>query len=192
MNRQDGLCNTVRNYLCTFYCILEEMISGMTEAVLSDSISHNFIVQMIPHHQGAIEMSKNILKYRTNISLQNIAAQIITEQTKSIENMQKILCTCGRQADAGQDLSVYQRRMDQIMHIMFSDMRCTYTSNRVDCNFMREMIPHHRGAVEMASTTLQYPICPELNPILQAIITSQKRGILQMQSLLQCIGCQTP
>ncbi len=49
----------------------------MSNAKLTNSISHNFIVQMIPHHEAAIEMSENILKYTSNDSLQNIASNKI-------------------------------------------------------------------------------------------------------------------
>ena len=50
-----------------------------------------------------------------------------------------------------------------------------------------QMIPHHEGAVRMPENALHYPICGELVPILQAIITSQKRGIREMEQLLRCI-----
>ena len=76
-----------KNYLSRFYDILECMKEGMTNAQLNDSISHNFIVQMIPHHEAAIQMSQNLLQYTTFIPLQNIALGIISEQTQSIENM---------------------------------------------------------------------------------------------------------
>ena len=52
------------------------------------------------------------------------------------------------------------------------------------------MIPHHMGAVEMASTTLQFDICPELVPILQAIITSQEKGIAQMEAIASSLHCR--
>lgn len=124
MNRPCRFSNAAKDYLSTFYCILDEMICKMTKADLTDSISHNFILQMIPHHRAAIEMSGNILKYTTNKPLQEIASQIIAEQTKSIENMQKIKCTCGKLRNSRQDLCRYQRRVDQIMQTMFSEMRC--------------------------------------------------------------------
>lgn len=60
------------------------MIQGMTSPELSCSISHNFIVQMIPHHRAAIEMSHNLLCYTTDIALQNIAVNTII--TKIITN----------------------------------------------------------------------------------------------------------
>lgn len=83
MQQRIEFANITKEYLDTFYCILDKMIQGMTEAELSDSISYNFIVQMIPHHRAAIEMSHNILNYTTNLSVQKIATNIISEQTKS-------------------------------------------------------------------------------------------------------------
>ena len=41
-----------------------------------------------------------------------------------------------------------------------------------------------------SSTTLQFDICPELVPILQAIITSQKAGIAQMEALASNLHCR--
>lgn len=189
MNSQYMLSNVTKDYLNTFYYILEQMITGMTSAELTNSISHNFIVQMIPHHWAAIEMSHNILRYTTNIPLQNIASQIIREQTISIENMMGIEPYCSTLDNSEEDLASYQQKMNQIMETMFSEMKSAQTTNRVNCDFMREMIPHHEGAVAMSETTLQYEICPELKPILQAIITSQKRGIMQMKQLLLSIDC---
>lgn len=189
MGRQCRLSDITKNYLSTFYCILDNMIQGMQTAVLTDSISHNFIVQMIPHHQAAIEMSKNILKYTTNLTLQKIASNIVSEQTKSIKNMQEVLSICSEKKNTQQDLCLFQRKMEQIMQRMFSNMQSACTSNRVNCNFMWEMIPHHKGAIAMSNNTLLYEICPELKSILQAIIVSQGCGISQMQNLLQCMQC---
>lgn len=189
MERVCRLSNVTKNYLSAYHCILDGMIQKMTKAELNSSISHNFIVQMIPHHRAAIEMSENILKYTINISLQDIAANIVSEQTRSIENMEKILDCCSRQKDSEQDLCLYQKKMDRIMQVMFSQMGGARSTNEINCDFMREMIPHHMGAVEMSQNTLQYEICPELKPILEAIITSQERGIWQMRNLLRCLGC---
>lgn len=187
MKQSFKLSNVTKDYLSEFHCILDDMIKGMTNAELSDSISHNFIVQMIPHHEAAIRMSENLLKYTTFIPLQDIALRIISEQKKSIADMQKAACSCGKLINSDQDICLYRRRTDLIMNQMFGKMETACSDNNVNGNFMREMIPHHRGAVEMSENALQYNICPELVPILEAIITSQKRGIAQMQQLLKCI-----
>jgi len=177
-----------KDYLKAYRCILDQMIEGMTTAALLDSISYNFIVQMIPHHMGAIQMSQNLLQYTTCIPLQDIALRIIREQTQSIENMKKILCSCRECTSCKQDLQNYQTQMDRIIQNMFTHMEQACSDNQLNANFMREMIPHHLGAVRMSELTLSCRICPSLVPILEAIITSQERGIRQMRRLLQCTG----
>ena len=66
-------------------------------------------------------------------------------------------------------------------------MRDAASVNSVDCNFLREMIPHHEGAVAFSEITLQCQICPELQPVLESIIVSQAEGICRLQGLLKCI-----
>ena len=179
------LSNVTQIYLKRFYEILDEMIHGMTEAELTNSISHNFIAQMLPHHMAAIEMSKNILKYTTCIPLQNIAEGIIKDQTKSIENMKSALCECSELTNPECNLRRYTAETDRIMKAMFERMRNAPELNDVNSSFIREMIPHHIGAIEMSLSALKYDICPELVPILDKIISSQKRGVDQMRRLLR-------
>lgn len=189
MSRRCELNDATKKYLNEFYYILDNMIQGMTEAQLSDSISYNFMVQMIPHHRAAIEMSENILKYTKNQTVQNIAEGIIKEQTKSIADMEAILCECKERTDCSKCVKIYQCKMDKIMRLMFCRMDHAQATNQINCNFLWEMIPHHMGAVEMSRTTLMFDICPELIPILEAIITSQKKGIMEMQKLKCCLEC---
>ncbi len=186
MNRQQKFSDVTKNYLCRFYEILDEMISEMTRAELTDSLSHNFIVQMIPHHRAAIKMSQNLLQYTTCLPLQNIALNIIEEQTKSIENMQNVLCDCSELQNSQQDLCLYKITFDQITQTMFTEMRDACSNNNINENFMREMIPHHKGAIRMSENLLHYEICPALIPILNAIITSQREGVIKMEQLLGC------
>ncbi len=185
MSKKYKLSNNTKDYLSEFYDILSEMIQNMTEAELTNSISHNFIVQMIPHHRAAIEMSHNLLKYTTLLPLQDIALNIIQEQTKSIKNMRDIQCCCSEQKNSRQDIYLYQHRVNQIMHTMFFEMENAPAVNDINTDFMKEMIPHHRGAVRMSKNALQYDICSELKPILNSIIISQEDGIMKMQNLLK-------
>ena len=183
------LSNNTKNYLRDFRFILDDMIEGMTDAQLTDSISQNFIVQMIPHHDAAIRMSENLLKYTTDIELQNIALNIVREQTESIENMERILRRCSRDKSSRQCSYRYNRKAEEIMRTMFARMRNAESTNSIDCNFIREMIPHHMGAVCMCENALRYEVCGGLRPILRSIISSQKRGIAQLRRLERRLGC---
>lgn len=190
MRKECAFRDSVDHYLKEYREILSRMIRGMREAELTDSISHNFIVRMIPHHRAAIEMSENILRYTSDERLKNIAEKIILEQTKSIENMLEIKCRCEKVVNSCEEINIYQCRTKQILQTMFSEMERAYSDNRIDCDFMREMIPHHFGAVRMSKNALGFPICSDLKPILDAIITSQEKGICQMQKLLSCLHCK--
>lgn len=192
MNDCNCFSNVTVNYLECFHEILDKMIFEMTSAEPTDSISHTFIVQMIPHHMAAIEMSQNLLQYTTCIALQNIAQNIVASQTKSIQDMQRADCSCQTYCNSDQSLCSYLKAYDEITETMFRQMSNACPSNNLNVSFMREMIPHHRGAVRMSKNALSYDICPELKPILQAIITSQEKGIRQMETLLRRIrsdGC---
>lgn len=183
------LSEPAKQYLARFYEILDEMIHNMTSAELTDSISHNFIVQMIPHHRAAIEMSQNVLPLIGSGPLRRIAERIITEQTKGIADMEAALPACGCSCSPELDRNLYQRRMDLIFQAMFRQMGSAPETDRIAVNFMREMIPHHEGAIHMAKTALKYGVCPELVPILCNIIVSQEKGVREMKALLRRCGC---
>lgn len=192
MNASHHFSNVTVSYLDCFQEILDKMIFNMTSAQPTESISHTFIVQMIPHHMAAIEMSQNLLQYTTCIPLQEIAQNIITSQTKSIQDMQRADSRCSSLYNSKTALCAYLNAFDNITETMFSEMSNACPSNNINISFMREMIPHHMGAVRMSKNALSFDICPELKPILQAIISSQEKGICQMKNLLGRIrsnGC---
>lgn len=182
--------NHAGTYLKRYEEILKTMIKDMCCAGLTDSISHNFIVQMIPHHRAAIEMSENILEYTNNSELIEIADGIIEEQTKSIQNMQDVLSSCSEAVNCSCDVRSYQTSVKNITSAMFSQMQNAYSDCRINCDFIREMIPHHRGAVMMSKNAFKYDICPDLKPILDAIIESQEKGIRQMRCLSDKLKCR--
>lgn len=182
------LSEQAKQYLSRFHEILDDMIRGMTGAELTDSVSHNFIVQMIPHHRAAIEMSENVLPNISGCGLRRIASNIITSQTKSIADMKAVLPCCAALCSPPRDLALYQRRMDLIYQTMFSEMGGAPETDQIGVNFMQEMIPHHEGAIRMSKNALKYGVCPELVPILCAIISSQEKGVREMRTLLRRCG----
>ncbi len=186
MNDTNRLSPDTEAYLRAYHCILEQMIAGMTGAKQGDSISCNFITRMLPHHRAAIAMSENLLKYSCFQPLLRIAENIIRTQTQSIADMERVMPACCRQTDCPCALKEYQAKLDRIIQTMFCEMKNACTNDRINEDFMREMIPHHLGAVRMAQTTLRYGICSQLVPILDAIVRDQEEGIREMERLLRC------
>jgi uncharacterized protein (DUF305 family) len=67
---------------------------------------------------------------------------------------------------------------------MHQAMMIKYTGD-ADKDFLAGMIPHHRGAVDMAAIVIQYGKNPKVRALAEQIIRDQEKEIILMQELLQ-------
>jgi uncharacterized protein (DUF305 family) len=70
---------------------------------------------------------------------------------------------------------------------MHKDMMIAFTGD-ADADFVRGMIPHHQGAIDMAKVVLAHGKDPELRKLANAIITEQEKEIAFMQAWLKKNG----
>jgi uncharacterized protein (DUF305 family) len=70
---------------------------------------------------------------------------------------------------------------------MHKDMAIKFTGN-ADSDFVRGMIPHHQGAVDVAEIVLKFGKGAEVRKLATQIIAAQKTEIAQMQAWLQKNG----
>lgn len=92
-NTTEGYNNTrrsVENYMRLYFAITRNMIDRMKNSLRSDSINLNFIDEMIPHHEGAISMCKNLLQYCIDPRLRTLAEKIISEQSNGVIDLKRI------------------------------------------------------------------------------------------------------
>jgi uncharacterized protein (DUF305 family) len=66
---------------------------------------------------------------------------------------------------------------------MHTDMAIEYTGN-ADIDFIKSMIPHHQGAVEMAKIVLANGADPEVRKLAEAVIAAQEAEITWMTEWL--------
>lgn len=184
------LSDESKHYLCCYYQILDEMIQGITTAKLTQSISHNFIVQMIPQHQAAIRMSRNILESSDSTAVRRLAQRVIEQQAQAIGQLEGELPAAGELASPRADLRLYHRRMDLICREMFTRMGAAPEGNRLDAIYLQQLIPHRQGAVRMARHALRYDLTTGLPPIMRAAVDAQLRETGQIRALLRRMGCQ--
>ena len=170
-------------YLNRFNEILNQMECKMLSPEVTNSITINFIRCMIPHHQAAIYMSQNLLKYTNYQPLQKIAKGIIEMQTRGIEQMTYIEQTTSGYINPIRDVNNYMNGYVCITKEMVEKMRNSLKTININLDFTTEMIPHHDGAIAMCNNLLQYYIDPRLKEVADTIIKEQSRGVDELKNI---------
>jgi uncharacterized protein (DUF305 family) len=70
---------------------------------------------------------------------------------------------------------------------MHGAMDITFTG-KADVDFIKGMIPHHQGAIDMAKIELAFGKDPEVKKLAESIIKAQEAEIAQMQAWLKKKG----
>lgn len=76
---------------------------------------------------------------------------------------------------------------DAAVATMHKDMDITYSGD-ADVDFVRGMLPHHQGAVDMAKVVLKYGKDPELKKLAAEIVKAQETEISFMKEWLKKKG----
>lgn len=66
---------------------MDKMHPPMMTGIHAKDPDVGFVCGMIPHHQGAIEMAKVVLKHGNNAEAKRMAEKVIKDQSKEIEEM---------------------------------------------------------------------------------------------------------
>jgi uncharacterized protein (DUF305 family) len=87
----------------------------------------------------------------------------------------------------GGDHSESSKAFSDAMTKMHEKMSMQMTGD-ADVDFVKGMIPHHEGAVDMAKIELQYGKDPELHKLAEGIVKAQESEIAFMKSWLEKHG----
>lgn len=87
----------VECYAGKYLSITKNMICRMKNSPRCININLNFVGEMIPHHEGAIQMCNNLLQYCIDPRLKQVAENIIKEQSEGVKQLTEIRKSlCGR------------------------------------------------------------------------------------------------
>lgn len=155
-----------------------------TPATFNDA-DEMFVIEMIPHHEQAIEMSDVILaKGDIDEDVAILAQEIKTAQSPEIELMKGLLEDWGVPYDGAMSGMHHGNMGDGMMSD--DDMAALVVATGADASrlFLEGVILHHEGAVAMAQMVLESGENPEVARLAQQIIESQTAEIAAMQGML--------
>lgn len=141
-----------------------------------------FIDTMIAHHQGAVDMAQLANTRTQRDEMKKLAQTIIDEQRREITDMQSWRTKWFGEAKPA--LNIDFPGMKTGMAGMDTVKLAGLKGNEFDVEFIKQMIPHHEGAIEMAKALKTDDIYAQLGILADSIIKSQSAEIEQMRGWL--------
>lgn len=154
------------------------MTHGMTNKDMQHVVKHDdkaFLSAMIPHHEAAVVMAKDVLAKGKNSQVKKWAHEVIAAQQTEITQMDGWLKDMG-----GIDKNAAKAMNDSMHTIMTSPM-----DKDADRNFVIMMIDHHASALEMATKALIHSADDKIVSLSKQIITAQAKEIMEYKQWLK-------
>lgn len=137
-----------------------------------------FIDEMVPHHQGAVEMAEVALENAEHEEIKQLSENIVSAQRSEIKELKDI-----KQEEFGTSEVPMQMDEGQIEDMgMMEDPQSLADEKPFDKAFIEAMTPHHRSAIQMANVALEESDNPQIKELAGNIVEGQERELSQMQT----------
>lgn len=137
-----------------------------------------FLDTMIAHHQGAVEMAGPCSAKAGHSEIKTLCGNIISSQQKEIGEMKAWRDKWF--AGAAPAINMEMPGMKDSMKGMDMKLLGTLTGNEFDRAFIKQMTPHHEGAVIMGKEALLKSTKDEIKTLSDSIIKAQESEIKRM------------
>jgi uncharacterized protein (DUF305 family) len=141
----------------------------------------DFVAGMIPHHQEAVDVAREVLELAQRAEVRELAAAIVATQQEEIDQLAAWLAAWYPDAPA----ATYTPMMRTLTGL---------TPAEVDLVFVTDMIHHHEMAVTMAEETLALDPAPrpEVAALAREVVRVQADEIATLRGWLAAWGAPAP
>ncbi|MFE0191499.1 DUF305 domain-containing protein [Streptomyces sp. NPDC058989] len=147
-----------------------------------------FAKGMIPHHRQAVQMAELVASRTRSAEVEKLAGEIKKAQDPEIKKLSGWLTSWGEQVpeehDGGEHAGHSMGSMSGMMAPEEMDALEKSSGKAFDTAFLKMMIKHHEGAVEMAKSERADGGYPPAKDMAGDIISSQSAEITRMNKLL--------
>jgi len=149
--------------------------------VTGEDYDRMFLVNMIAHHQGAVDMANLALTNAMHQEVKDLSTEIVSAQTKEIADMTAWQKSWNYPVSAGEMMMDHSSMGMMDANTSMMTALNGKTGDEFDKAFLTQMILHHQSAIDMASTGATNAYHQEVKDLTKGIITAQTKEILQMQ-----------
>ena len=136
---------------------------------------HAFASEMVPHHEGALEMADLAQARAEHPELRRLAGRIIASQRAEIAVLRSARDEFQKDGVPVGELGLSEAHMAE------GDVDRLRDASDFDRAFIEAMITHHGGAMDMAAVELRNGQNARLKELARSIIEAQQREIQQME-----------
>lgn len=182
--------NVVNNNMTGMMGMIGMHTSNGQSGMMSN-IDKHFILEMIPHHDGAIEMAQLAQNQATHSEIKTLSANIIKSQSEEItqmENWYKDWYGVEVPVEDDKHMGMGRGMMRGGMMGNTTDTESLKNAKDFDKAFIEEMIPHHQMAIMMANMLAQSSKREEMKTLAQNIIDAQTKEINDMRKWYKAWG----
>jgi uncharacterized protein (DUF305 family) len=143
-----------------------------------------FITDMVPHHEGALEMAQLADSRAESAQVKDLASRLVAAQDPEIERMQAMAEAWDVELSDGGGMAGMDHGGGDMEMSDDVDALTPLSGAAFDREFLTRMIAHHESAVEMSETELADGENPQAKELAQEIIDAQRAEIEEMRGLL--------
>lgn len=197
VDRADAALETMPAATRELVMPVRDMMEQLRTHETTGNVDQDFANMMIVHHQGAINMSNQVLQSGDNDEITSRARELITRKQQEMEQLQQYASnqqgttdqtgTTGQEGTSNQQGATGQQgdpaqQLRAATEGTMEQLQQQELNGDADHDYAHLLIMHFEDAIEMAQVELQHGQDPELKRLAQQIVDENQRQISELET----------